>query len=49
MLSIQSFPYVALFRRGDQQSLFMSQWVFREIFLVLEVKGWMLMVLIESD
>jgi hypothetical protein len=25
MLSIQSFPYVALFRRGDQQSLFMSQ------------------------
>lgn len=25
MLGIQSFPYVALFRRGDQQSLFMSQ------------------------
>ncbi|KAI6170994.1 Sulfhydryl oxidase [Aphelenchoides bicaudatus] len=26
MLSIQTFPYVALFRRGDQQSLFMSQY-----------------------
>lgn len=28
MLSIQTFPYVALFQRNDQQALFMSQWVF---------------------
>jgi hypothetical protein len=25
MLSIRAFPYVALFRRGDQQSLYMAK------------------------